>query len=98
MRIWHIDLIKTDTLPKRQLIAQWRELNSIYAKKDKHILINFIYDYTDVNLYIYSKIVIDKCKTRGINIKTYDKFNNLTTLNNYVDINMCLTNFGLITH
>ena len=43
MRLWHYDLI--EYLPKQQLLGQWRELNSIYVKQDKHILINFIYEY-----------------------------------------------------
>ena len=43
IRLWHIDLIPY--LPKSQLIAQWRELNSIFKKQDKHILINYVYDY-----------------------------------------------------
>lgn len=38
MRLWHIDLIPY--LPKTQLISQWRELNSVFKKQNKHILIN----------------------------------------------------------
>lgn len=33
MRLWHIDLVKNGLLPKSQIIAQWRELNSIFKKK-----------------------------------------------------------------
>ena len=46
MRLWHYKLLPY--LPKSQLIAQWRELNSIYKKQDRHILINYIYDYDEV--------------------------------------------------
>ena len=43
MRLWHYKLIPF--LPNSQLIAQWRELNSIFKKQDKHILINYVYEY-----------------------------------------------------
>lgn len=43
MRLWHTDL--TPYLPKSQLLAQWRVLNSIFVKEDKHVLINYIYEY-----------------------------------------------------
>ena len=42
MRIWHCGLIKV--LPRQQLLSQWRELCSIYAKEDNHMLINFVYE------------------------------------------------------
>lgn len=35
MRLWHYDLLAF--LPRSQLLAQWRELNSIYAKQDQHL-------------------------------------------------------------
>ena len=31
-------------MPRTQLLAQWRELNSIFKKQDKHILINYVYN------------------------------------------------------
>lgn len=73
MRLWHIDIIPY--LPNSQLIAQWRELNSIYAKQDNHILINYIYDYSIEYLYVYSLKVLDELENRNINVKSYDKFN-----------------------
>ena len=45
MRLWHIDLIPY--LPKSQLLAQWRELNSIFKKQDKHIFEKKILDERD---------------------------------------------------
>lgn len=74
MRLWHIDIIPY--LPNSQLVAQWRELNSIYAKQDKHILINYIYDYDKDYLYIYSLNVIDEMERRNFVIRSYDNFNN----------------------
>lgn len=73
MRLWHIDLIPY--LPKLQLLAQWRELNSIFKKQDKHILINYIYNYDKKYLYVYTIQVLDEMQKRHINIKSYTKFN-----------------------
>lgn len=74
MRLWHIDLIPY--LPKSQLLAQWRELNSIYKKRDKHILINYIYDYPRHYLWVYSMCVIEELSARNIKIKNWDNYNN----------------------
>lgn len=72
MRLWHWKLLPY--LPKSQLVAQWRELNSIYVKQDKHILINYVYDYDRVHLLAYSLLVIDELGKRGIEPKL-DNFN-----------------------
>ena len=74
MRLWHYDLIKF--LPKSQLLAQWRELNSIFKKQDKHILINYVYDYPKEDLYIYSGLVIGEMTARGYKIRSVDNYNN----------------------
>lgn len=66
MRLWHESLIKV--LPRQQLLGQWRELNSIYKKEDKHILINFIYEYPKKDLLLYSLKVILTMQRRGYNI------------------------------
>ena len=71
MRLWHKDIIRF--LPRSQLLAQWRELNSIFAKEDKHILINYIYDYPLDHLYTYTQIVIAEFKLRGYNIRSFEK-------------------------
>ena len=56
MRLWHKDLICA--LPKQQLLGQWRELNSIFKRENRHILINFVYDdYTLDHLYSYATLV-----------------------------------------
>lgn len=74
MRLWHIDLIPY--LPNSQLIAQWRELNSIYSKQDNHILINYLYNYTKPYLLDYSTAVLNEMHKRSIKIKSFDKYNN----------------------
>ena len=74
MRLCHIDLIPY--LPNSQHVAQWRELNSIYAKQDTHILINYIYNYTKTYLLDYSTVVLNEMHKRSIAIKSFDKYNN----------------------
>ncbi len=77
MRLWHIDVIAY--LPKGQLLSQWRELNSIFAKEDQHILINYIYEYPKEDLYLYTEKVMAEMKKRGgYQIRTYEK--RITTL------------------
>lgn len=74
MRLWHIDLISY--LPKSQLIAQWRELNSIYRKQDKHILINYIYNYDKEYLLYYSNRVLFEMDRKGIHSKSFENYFN----------------------
>lgn len=73
MRLWHIDLIPY--LPKGQLVAQWRELNSIFKKEDKHILINYIYNYPKDYLLSYADKVINEMQKRGYKIRSFANFN-----------------------
>lgn len=68
MRLWHKDLI--EVLPRQQLLGQWRELNSVYKKQDKHILINFIYDYDITDIIWYSTLVYDEMIKRGYKCDT----------------------------
>lgn len=74
MRLWTYELIPY--LPKSQLVAQWRELNSIFKKQDNHILINYIYNYKKEYLFYYTDIVLSELTKRHIKIKSYDNFNN----------------------
>ncbi len=73
MRLWHWQLIPY--LPKSQLLAQWRELNSIFKKQDKHILINYVYEYPEEDLKIYSFLVVGELLDRGYKIKNADNYN-----------------------
>ena len=74
MRLWHKDLIPV--LPKQQLLGQWRELNSIFKLQNRHILINFVYDYSKEHLYTYSWLIIKEMKQRGykVNLENFDKY------------------------
>lgn len=68
MRLWHIDLIPY--LPRQQLVAQWRELNSIFAKQDNHILINYVYNYPKSYLLNYTNRVMREMLERGYRINS----------------------------
>lgn len=72
MRLWHFKLIPY--LPKSQLLAQWRELNSIFKNQPHHILINYVYRYPKKDLCYYSRLVIEEMQLRGYKIKSFDKF------------------------
>jgi uncharacterized protein (TIGR02328 family) len=76
MRLWHKDLISC--LPKNQLLGQWRELNSIYKLKNKHILINFVYDYPKNHLYNYSIWIIEEMVKRNykLNLENFNQYFN----------------------
>ena len=73
MRLWHYKLIPF--LPKSQLLAQWRELNSIFKNQPKHILINYIYEYDKSALYLYSCQVCAEMEKRGIRYNNYKAHN-----------------------
>lgn len=79
MRLWHYKLIPF--LPNSQLIAQWRELNSIFKKQDNHILINYVYEYPKYDLYVYSFLVLKEMIHRKFKIKSYDNFCNYFGIN-----------------
>lgn len=74
MRLWHYKLIPF--LPNSQLIAQWRELNSIFKKQDKHILINYVYEYPKDDLFVYSYFILKEMDKRNIKVKSFKNFNN----------------------
>ena len=83
MRLWHYKLLKF--LPKSQLLAQWRELNSIFKKQDKHILINYVYEYSNSELYMYSILVIKEMENRGYKIKSFDNMKKFFEIENIKD-------------
>lgn len=93
MRLWHIDLIPY--LPKSQLLAQWRELNSIFKKQDKHILINYIYNYSKEYLFTYSCFVIHEMALRNFKVNNINFHNYFQSLGYYPLINL---NFRFAEH
>lgn len=76
MRLWHYKLIESGLLPKSQLLAQWRELNSIFKNHNKHILINYIYDHPKDYLWEYTMIVLKEMQRRNIAIKSIKNADN----------------------
>lgn len=74
MRLFHKDLI--EVLPRQQLLGQWRELNSIFKLQNRHILINFVYDYDFGHLLGYTNMVIAEMEKRGykINLDNADNY------------------------
>lgn len=68
MRLWHKNLIFT--LPREQLVAQWRELSSIAGSIQKkgtpnHILVNFVLDYDFDHFINYAAAVRAEMTKRG---------------------------------
>ena len=74
MRLWHYALIKV--LPDLQLKGQWRELNSIFKKQDKHILIDYVYEYPKKDLEEYTKLILIEMYKRDFEIKSYANADN----------------------
>jgi len=74
MRLWHYKLIPF--LPNSQLLAQWRELNSIFKNEPNHILINYLYSYSKMDLLNYSDMVLNELTARGFkcSLKNYGKY------------------------
>ena len=79
MRLWHYKLIPY--LPKSQLLAQWRELNSIFKKQNEHILINYVYNYEKIYLWNYTMAVLEEMTNRKYKLTEKSKDN----LKNYFE-------------
>ena len=89
MRLWHYKLIPY--LPKKQLQGQWRELNSIFKNENRHILINYVYDYPKDYLFDYTCVVRNEMSKRNIKIKSYENcskyFENLGVIRSNKEFN-----------
>lgn len=71
MRLWHKDMIRV--LPRKQLLAQWRECCAIVGNINKrgtpnHILVNPILNYTKSHFYLYCCMVCDEMFRRGYKV------------------------------
>lgn len=71
MRLWHYAMV--DSLPKNQLLSQWRECvciaKSIYENNTpNHILVNRIMDYNLEEFCAYCNIVLKVLKKRNYNV------------------------------
>ena len=72
MRLWHKYMIRS--LPKQQLLSQWRECCAIAARiaakgTPDHILVNRVLDYPAESFVQYTEIVIKELSERGVKIK-----------------------------
>lgn len=81
MRLWHYKLI--GYLPNSQLLAQWRELNTIFragVERINHVLINYVKEYENPKdeLYAYGDRVLNEMHRRGlvkhISFKNWNEF------------------------
>lgn len=84
MRLWHTDLISV--LPRKQLVAQWRELSAIAGAIQKkgtpnHILVNFVLNYDYDNFISYAAEVREEMTKRGYRTMSsvWEKIANLKT-------------------
>lgn len=71
MRLWHKYLISY--LPRKQLIAQWRDCCCIARNIHKngtpnHILVNKILDYPDDEFNTYAMVVAKEMEKRGYTV------------------------------
>lgn len=78
VRLWHKDLIPY--LPRKQLIAQWRECCAIcsnWAKKGtpNHILVNKVTKYPTIQFFIYSETICCEMVNRGYEVSQKSKDN-----------------------
>ena len=71
MRLWHKELISV--LPRKQLLAQWRECCCIVKNMTEngtpnHILVNKVLEYDKSELYSYSILISTEMKDRGYKV------------------------------
>jgi len=84
MRLWHYRLIPV--LPKKMLIAQWRECIAIKRQWEKgtlkHRLVNYVMNYRKEYFRDYVKLVVKELKNRQININLdlYDEIWDFCTI------------------
>lgn len=88
MRLWHTSLIST--LPREQLVAQWRELSAIAGSiKEKgtpnHILVNFVMNYPMNHFISYAYYVREEMNKRGYRTmeSVWEKITSLVDNNDY---------------
>ena len=68
MRLWHKSLI--ESLPREQLVAQWRELSAIAGSiqmkgSPNHILVNKVMDYSFDHFITYAAAIRAEMTRRG---------------------------------
>ena len=78
MRLWHKDLI--DVLPRKQLLAQWRECCAIASNiatkgTPNHMLVNKMLEYPQIHFIEYCNRILKEMKRRGykVNRSSYER-------------------------
>lgn len=71
MRLWHKDLI--DVLPRKQLLAQWRECCAIAGKIAKtgspnHMLVNKVTEYSQIHFIEYTNRILNEMHKRSYKV------------------------------
>lgn len=85
MRLWHKDLISV--LPRKQLLAQWRECCAItknIATKStpNHVLVNKVLNYSAIHFICYVDSVLSEMSNRGYKISKSAYVNFTKNMNN----------------
>lgn len=68
MRLWHISLLPY--LPKQQFNGQWEEISLFFKNPVNHVLVNFVKDYSEDDLYTYCLALIQERHRRGYKVNT----------------------------
>lgn len=79
MRLWHYELIPV--LPRKQLLAQWRECCAIASNIAKngtpnHILVNKMLEYPTIHFTVYVNKILKEMDNRSyaVNKSSYSRF------------------------
>ena len=79
MRLWHYELIPV--LPRKQLLAQWRECCAIASNiankgTPNHLLVNKVLDYSILNFTKYTILILREMCERNykVNENSYTNF------------------------
>lgn len=88
MRLWHKDLIPV--LPRKQLLAQWRELCCI-AKNistkgtPNHLLVNKVLNYHVSHFIVYSDLILHEMRERNYRVSTQSYLNFSNNMNSIIN-------------
>lgn len=86
MRLWHRDLIPY--LPRKQLVAQWRECCCICKNiadngTPNHLLVNKIMDYSFEHFLEYTRLIIYCLQEKGYKISKVSRRNFVNNFNKF---------------
>lgn len=98
MRLWHKDLISF--LPRKQLLAQWRECCAICSNiankaTPNHILVNKIMEYEFVHFIEYTRLVVSEMERRHYKVSQKAMNNFLSNFEKFADPNEALIGASL---